>query len=96
MRSRFNSFLIGGAFGSVFGLSVFAVALLSQGAQPPVRAVTDPGVITTRQGITPAGVQSVFDGRVFGITFGASWPTSSSCSTTSTPLAGTPAMAISG
>lgn len=71
MRSRFNSFLIGSAFGGAFGLSVFTVVVLSQGAQPPVRAVTDPGVITTRQGITPAGVQSVFDGRVFGVTFGA-------------------------
>ena len=37
----------------------------------PSRAVTDPGVITTRQAITPAGVQSVFDGRVYGLTFGA-------------------------
>ena len=35
------------------------------------RGVTDPGVVTTRQAITPAGVQSVFDGRVYGITFGA-------------------------
>jgi YVTN family beta-propeller protein len=44
-------------------------------AQPPadpVRAVTDPGVVVTRQLITPAGVQSVFDGRVYGVAFGAS------------------------
>jgi len=37
----------------------------------PARAVTDPGVVTTRQGVTPAGVQSIFQGRVFGVTFGA-------------------------
>ena len=36
----------------------------------PVRAVTDPGVVTTRQATTPAGVQSVFTGRVQGVTFG--------------------------
>jgi YVTN family beta-propeller protein len=35
----------------------------------PVRNVTDPGVVVTRQGITPAGVQSVFDGRVYGVAF---------------------------
>jgi YVTN family beta-propeller protein len=29
--------------------------------------VTDPGVITTRQAITPAGVPSVFQGRVYGV-----------------------------
>jgi len=34
------------------------------------RTVSDPGVITTRQAITPAGVQSVFDGRVYGVAFG--------------------------
>ena len=28
-------------------------------------------MITTGQAITPAGVQSVFDGRVYGVTFGA-------------------------
>lgn len=36
----------------------------------PVRNVTDPGVVVTRQNITPAGVQSVFDGRVYGVAFG--------------------------
>src|SRR4051794_29908216 len=30
-----------------------------------------PGVITTNQAITPAGVQSVLQGRVYGVTFGA-------------------------
>jgi YVTN family beta-propeller protein len=34
-----------------------------------VRAVTDPGVVTTRQAITPAGVSSIFQGRIYG----ASW-----------------------
>jgi YVTN family beta-propeller protein len=36
----------------------------------PVRAVEDPGVITTRQAISPAGVQTVFTGRVQGAVFG--------------------------
>jgi YVTN family beta-propeller protein len=38
----------------------------------PVRRVSDPGVVTTHQKISPAGIQSVFAGRIFGITFGAS------------------------
>jgi YVTN family beta-propeller protein len=51
---------------------VAAVAFLThaQSIVQPSRGVTDPGVVTTRQTITPAGVQSVFDGRVYGITFG--------------------------
>ena len=40
--------------------------------EEPVPAVTDPGVVTTRQAITPAGIQSIFDGRVYGVTFGES------------------------
>lgn len=40
-------------------------------AQPPVRSVTDPGVVTTRQSITPAGVPVVFNGKVYGVDFGA-------------------------
>jgi YVTN family beta-propeller protein len=43
----------------------------AQSVVQPSRGVTDPGVVTTRQTITPAGVQSVFDGRVHGVTFGA-------------------------
>ena len=43
------------------------VLLLAQTADRPVRAVTDPGVITTRQAITPAGTPSVFSTRVYGI-----------------------------
>jgi YVTN family beta-propeller protein len=34
------------------------------------RVIKDPGVITTRQAITPAGLQSVFNGRVYGVAFG--------------------------
>lgn len=37
----------------------------------PVRAVTDPGVITTRQTITPAGVPAIFAGKVYDVAFGA-------------------------
>jgi YVTN family beta-propeller protein len=44
----------------------------TQSVNRPVRAVADPGVVTTRQAITPAGVQSVFDGRVYGVAFGGS------------------------
>jgi DNA-binding beta-propeller fold protein YncE len=44
---------------------VFVTTLFAQ-----QRAVPDPGVITTRQAITPAGVQSVFNGRVYGVAFG--------------------------
>jgi YVTN family beta-propeller protein len=53
-------------------LSGLAGTLSAQSGAKPVRAVTDPGVITTRQAITPAGVQTVFDGRVYGIAFGSS------------------------
>jgi YVTN family beta-propeller protein len=47
-----------------------ALAALAQTADHPVRAVADPGVVTTRQAIAPAGVQTVFQGRVYGVTFG--------------------------
>ena len=56
---------------SALGVSVAAVVLSAQSTPQLPRAVTDPGVITTGQAITPAGVQSVFDGRVYGLTFGA-------------------------
>jgi YVTN family beta-propeller protein len=39
----------------------------AQTLQQPIRAVPDPGVVTTRQSITPAGVPSVFQGRVYGV-----------------------------
>src|SRR5688572_3993036 len=51
---------------------LIAATALAQTAQQPARAVTDPGVITTRQAITPAGVPSIFRGKVFGVTFGES------------------------
>ena len=38
----------------------------------PVGTVLDPGVIPTRQAITPAGIQMVFDRRVYGVAFGSS------------------------
>ena len=43
---------------------------MAQSIDKPARAVTDPGVVTTRQAITPAGVPTIFDGRVYGVTFG--------------------------
>lgn len=46
--------------------------LPAQTVERPLRAVTDPGVITTRQTITPAGVPTVFKGKVWGVTFGKS------------------------
>ena len=55
------------------------VPVWAQNARPgaaeppqPVRTVLDPGVITTRQAITPAGIQMVFDHRVQGVAFGPS------------------------
>ena len=44
----------------------------AQTAERPVRAVVDPGTVTTRQTITPAGVPTIFNGRVYGVAFGAS------------------------
>jgi YVTN family beta-propeller protein len=41
-------------------------------ATAQTRSVPDPGVITTRQAITPAGTPTVFDGRVYGVAFGES------------------------
>ncbi|MFY9527396.1 MAG: bifunctional YncE family protein/alkaline phosphatase family protein [Candidatus Acidiferrales bacterium] len=67
-RMRFACILV------VLSASLFALATLALAQTPekPVRSVPDPGVITTRQGITPAGVQSVFNGRVYGVAFGVS------------------------
>jgi DNA-binding beta-propeller fold protein YncE len=51
-----------------------ALALQVRAAAPvplPQRAVADPGIIATDQRVTPAGVQSVFKGRVGGVRFGA-------------------------
>src|SRR6266851_4324667 len=38
---------------------------------PPRREIPDPGVIATDQRVAPAGLQSVFTGRVTGVRFGA-------------------------
>jgi len=42
---------------------------LALAAQTLPRAA-EPGIVTTRQAITPAGAQTVFDSRVYGVTFG--------------------------
>lgn len=49
---------------------LFSLPIVAQTPDKPLRSVTDPGVVTTRQSVTPAGVQTVFDGRVYGIAFG--------------------------
>src|SRR5579864_4511632 len=50
--------------------SVSAQAGSAPGHLP--RRVDDPGVVTTNQRVTPAGDQTVFNGRVDGVTFGTS------------------------
>src|SRR5690349_7125558 len=46
--------------------------VLQQPSQPtPRRSVPDPGIVVTNPRVSPAGVQSVFDGRVTGVRFGA-------------------------
>jgi hypothetical protein len=52
----------------------FAALLQAQSVQQPAphRNVRDPGIIATGQRTSPAGVQSVFDGRVYGVRFGRS------------------------
>lgn len=58
---------------ALIGLISVLAGASSAGAQTidrPERAVSDPGVITTRQSITPAGVQTVFEGRVHAAAFG--------------------------
>ena len=36
---------------------------------PQTRAVPDPGIVTTRQSITPAGIPTIFQARVHGVAF---------------------------
>jgi DNA-binding beta-propeller fold protein YncE len=50
----------------------FPLLLAAQTPDRPVRGVTDPGTVTTRQSITPAGLPSIFQGRIYGVAFGAS------------------------
>ncbi|MFN8574422.1 MAG: alkaline phosphatase family protein [Gemmatimonadaceae bacterium] len=45
--------------------------LAAQQATPPRRELPDPGVIATNQQVNPAGLQSVFEGRVTGTRFAA-------------------------
>jgi hypothetical protein len=52
--------------------SLLIAAFLQAPAQTPARAIPDPGIIATGQRITPAGVQSVFTGKVGGVRFGTS------------------------
>ena len=68
-RARRGSELLTAVLIAAAGLTVVEAV---QSVERPARGVTDPGVVTTRQAITPAGVQSVFDGRVYGVAFGAS------------------------
>lgn len=44
-----------------------AAVCAAQTREQPSRGVSDPGTVTTRQAITPAGVPSVFQGRVYGV-----------------------------
>jgi len=53
-----------------FAAGILCFSLLGLFTWAQTRAVTDPGVITTGQTITPAGVPTVFDGRVYGVAFG--------------------------
>ena len=53
-------------------LTVAALCCGAQTLEQPSRSVTDAGVITTRQAITPAGVPSVFQGRVYGVAWAGS------------------------
>lgn len=50
----------------------FVILFQAPAPQPPAprREIPDPGVIATAQHVTPAGVQSVFTDRVFGVRFG--------------------------
>jgi len=60
----------------MLGATALALILIPaaypQTTEQPVRAVTDPGVVTTRQAITPAGIPAVFQGRVYDVVFGSS------------------------
>jgi YVTN family beta-propeller protein len=65
LRSRLGKCAVCCGVASILSLGL----MQAQTVQAPVRAVRDPGVVTTRQAIAPAGVSSVFQGRVYG----ASW-----------------------
>ena len=52
-------------------IALLPVLLQTAAAQPPQRAVLDVGTFAVGQRVTPAGVQSVFTGRVSSVRFGA-------------------------
>jgi YVTN family beta-propeller protein len=54
----------------IVGLVLLLQAATQQRPAVPQRSLPDPGVIATEQRVTPAGVQSVFEGRVGGVRFG--------------------------
>src|ERR1051325_2446565 len=54
------------------GAAAQAAQLPKSPAQGPAREVPDPGVIATGQRVAPVGLQSVFEGRVYGVRFGQS------------------------
>ncbi len=49
-----------------------SISAAAQTTERPVRAVTDPGVVTTRQAVTPAGIPAIFQGKIYGVAFGES------------------------
>jgi YVTN family beta-propeller protein len=53
------------------GFLLLIAAPQGEGQTSIHRRVVDPGVITTSQHITPAGIQSIFPERVLGVSFGA-------------------------
>jgi len=54
----------------LFVAAALALCASAQSPTAPLRSILDPGVVTTRQQITPAGTQTVFAGRVYGVSFG--------------------------
>ena len=52
-------------------LLLLLLQALAQSPRSPQAVPPDPGVIATDQRITPAGVQSAFEGRVSGVRFGS-------------------------
>jgi len=53
----------------VYAVIAAPILAFAARAQNPQRDIADPGVIATDQRITPAGVQTVFAGRVTGVKF---------------------------
>ncbi|MCX5754963.1 MAG: bifunctional YncE family protein/alkaline phosphatase family protein [Gemmatimonadetes bacterium] len=51
--------------------TLFALQAVPTPPRKPDREIADPGIVATNQRITPAGVQSVFNGRVAGVRFAA-------------------------